>query len=168
MTVNRLKYYCLQLFPFFLICGFVFFKSLSFNLFGFSQSYLTNVYAVIFYCAVFNATVLNIFTVFFLGILTDILLDIPFGLSPFLYSFVFFIGYFNRRFLRQTSFNKQWFVFNGVITCIFLFGLGFLKFLYGGIPHIQYLIVEWLLLMCCYPLVAAVVGYVNQRMGRYI
>ena len=77
MTVNRLKYYCLQLFPFFLICGFVFFKSLSFNLFGFSQSYLTNVYAVIFYCAVFNATVLNIFTVFFLGDIDGYIIGYP-------------------------------------------------------------------------------------------
>ncbi len=154
--------------PFLLACGFVLLKSLSFDVFGFSQSYLTNLWAVIFYFAVFNPLVLNILMVFVLGIVADVLLQMPFGLSPALYSILFFVGYFNRRLLLASSFGVQWGIFGLTATGLFLFGLILLKILYGIVPHLEYLFFEYVSLIIFYPIIAMICGRLNRLIGRYL
>ncbi len=154
--------------PFLLGFGLILLKSLSFNVFGFSQSYLTNLWGVIFYFSVFNPYVLNILMVFLLGIMADILLQMPFGLSPFLYCISFFVGQFNRRLLLAASFGTQWLIYGLTSSVLFLFGLFLLKCLYGAIPHIGYLFVEYISILIFYPLIAFVCGHLNRLIGRYL
>ncbi len=154
--------------PFLLGCGFILLKSLSFDTFGFSQSYLTNLWGIIFYFSVFNPFILNIFTVFILGIFADILLQVPFGLSPFLYCISFFVGQFNRKLLLNSSFALQWFIYGIVVTVLFVIGLILLKFLYNSIPHFNNLFFEFISLIMFYPIIAFLCGRLNRRIGRYL
>ena len=154
--------------PFLWASLFVLLKSLSFDIFGFSQSYLTNLWAFIFYFAIFNPIVLNVLMVFCLGVCADILLQMPFGISPLMYCFVYFIGYFNRRLLINATFAFQWMVYICVAGGLFLFGLILLKLLYHTIPHVSYLTVEYLSLIILYPIIATVCGRVNRLIGRHL
>lgn len=158
----------IMLMPFGMAAFLVLLKSLSFDIFGFSQSYLTNLWAVIFYFSIFNPIVLNILTVFFLGVCADILLQMPFGISPLMYCSVYFIGYFNRRILINASFIFQWSVYILVSGGLFLTGLILLKLLYGTVPHLGYLSVEYVSLIIFYPLIATVCGHLNRMIGRYL
>ena len=158
----KLRFY--QILPLLSIIGLILFENVSFNLFGFSQSYLTNVYAFIFFFAIFNTSVVNIFTIFFLGVLTDIVLIFPMGLSVVLYCFVYFVGQFNQRTLRSGSFKTQWFIYVVTMTFVLLFGLIFLRLVYGAIPHIFYLLTEFIVLVCFYPIIAIISGWMNRKM----
>ncbi len=153
--------------PFFLALFFILLKSLSFDVFGFSQSYLSNLWGVIFYFAIFNAKVLNIITVFFLGVFADFLLSIPFGLSPFIYCTLYLIVQLNRNQLIHLSFKKQWIVYIIITGLLFVVGLLLLKVMYGHIPHFIYLLTEYVLLIICYPFIATICGYVNRLIGKY-
>lgn len=164
MKLSLIKLRLYQVLPLLSIIVLILFENVSFNLFGFSQSYLTNVYAFIFFFAIFNTAVINIFTIFFLGILTDILLIFPLGLSVFLYCFVYFIGQFNQRSLRRGSFRAQWIIYSLTMLFVFLFGLLFLNLVYGHIPHFFYLLTEFLVLICFYPIIAVFCGWINRKM----
>ncbi len=154
--------------PFLLGCIFILLKSLSFDMFGYSQSYLTNLWGVIFYFSVFNPYILNIFIVFLLGSAADILLQIPFGLSPFLYCISFFVGQFNRKLLLNSSFQIQWLIYSLVATVLFVFGLILLKCLYDLIPHFGYLFAEYISIIIFYPIIAFLCGHLNRLIGRYL
>lgn len=153
--------------PFFIAFIFILLKSLSFDVFGFSQSYLTNLWSFIFYFSVFNPAFLPIWSVFALGMFADVLLQIPFGISPIMYSFIYFIGQFYRRFLVRSSFGAQWGVYSILMTFLFIIGLILLKILYGIIPHVSYLTAEYISILILYPVIAALCGYFNRLIRRY-
>ena len=164
MKLALVKSRFFQILPILSIISLILFENVSFNLFGFSQSYLTQVYAIIFFFAIFNTATINIFTVFFLGVFTDILLIFPLGLSVVLYCFVYFIGQFNQRMLRNASFKTQWIIYSLTMSFVFLFGLIFLKLSYGSIPHFVFLLMEFFLLTCSYPIIAVFCGWINHKM----
>ncbi len=153
--------------PFLLALFFILLKSLSFDVFGFSQSYLSNLWGVIFYFAVFNAKLLNIVMVFCLGVFADFLLSVPFGLSPVVYCTIFLIGQLNRGQIIIQSFKKQWLTYSVISGFLFVVGLLLLKGLYNHIPHLYYLLTEYVSLIICYPLIAGICGYVNRLIGKY-
>ena len=164
MKLYPVKLRLYQMMPLLSIIVLILFENVSFNLFGFSQSYLTNVYAFIFFFAIFNTAVINIFTIFFLGVFTDILLIFPLGLSVFLYCFVYFVGQFNQQVLRNGSFRTQWTIYSLTMMSVFLFGLIFLRLAYSHIPHFFYLLIEFLTLICFYPIIAVICGWMNRKM----
>lgn len=154
--------------PFAIAALFVLMKSLSFDFFGFSQSYLTNLWAVIFYFSVFNPNALSVLKVFILGVCADILLQMPFGISPSMYCFMFFIGHFNRRTFIHATFPFQWVGYTVAAGFLFLLGLILLKVMYGAVPHAGYLTAEYASLVILYPIIAAGCGRINRLIGRYV
>ena len=58
---------------------FILFSVIPFSFSPTTKIYVPLVLIVIYYFAVFRPSVLNVITVFFLGILTDLLLSTPFG-----------------------------------------------------------------------------------------
>ena len=165
MKKNHIKPFFIRLIPLFCVCLVLLIDNFSVRLFGFSQSFLTNALGFIFCFTVFRVTAFNSILLFVLGLITDIILVFPLGFSSFIFCFVFFVAQFNRRFLQQASFNRQWLVFSLTIAAVFLFGTVFLKTAYGAVPHPLYLTGEFVGLILLYPFIAAVCGWLNKKMG---
>lgn len=163
---NRIKPFLIRLIPLFLVCLTLLLDNFSIRFYGFKQSYLTNALSFIFCFTVFRVAAFNSVVLFLLGLAADIILVFPLGLSSFLFCFVFFVAQFNRAYLREVSFCRQWFVFSVMAAAVFLSGLLFLKIAYGVIPQAEYLALEYAGLILFYPFIAAVSGWINKKMGR--
>lgn len=104
-----------QLYPFFwgLFCVLLNFMSFHF-LSEYHQSFPV-VLIVIFYFAVLNPKKLNIFMVFILGLIADILTTAPFGINSFIFCFLFFISNLLRNYIKLLNYKYLW----GAFVCLF-------------------------------------------------
>ncbi len=168
MNKQYLKPFFIRLIPLFCVCSMLLIDNFSVRFFGFSQSFITNALGFIFCFAVFRITAFNSILLFLLGILTDIILVFPLGFSSLIFCFVFFVAQFNRRYLQQAPFGRQWLVFSLTGTAVYLFGMLFLKVSLGSIPHPFYLTGEYIGLLLLYPFIAAFCGWLNKKMGQWI
>ncbi len=168
MIKNRLKPFLIQLIPLFCVCLILLIDNFCIRFFGFSQSFITNALGFIFCFTVFQNTAFNSILLFLLGLLTDTILVFPIGFSSFIFCFVFFVAQFNRRYLQQAPFGRQWLFFSLTGTVIYLFGVLFLKISIGSVPHLLYLTGEYVSLLLLYPFIATLCGWLNKKMGQWI
>lgn len=126
--------------------------------------YVPWVMPVIYYFAIFRPSVLNVFSVFLLGIIADLLMQTPFGLNTFFFVLLFFIANLSRRFLMNVNFQGLWGIFALIMagmyaawylaTCLiqgrFVFGTFF---------------IEYILLVLFCPLIMALSAWLNAKMG---
>lgn len=160
--LNAFLYYFL---PFILSCAFLFLETVIFVSYGFHQSFLSILNGAIFYFSVFKPDRLNIFLIFILGILSDYLLQAPFGFQAFMFSLTAFVSYFNRRLIFNCSFATQWAAFSVISFFIFMLGIVFLKVKYGSFIGTIALLKDYTFVVLCYPFIARFCGYVNTKCG---
>lgn len=164
--MTKLKKAFYFIIPFLGALLFAFIESFSFSFVGYQQSYLSCLLGFIFYFSVFNPSVLNIFFVFILGIISDYLIQAPVGMQAFLFTLIFFLAYFNRRLILMSSFLGQWLAFILVCGIIFISGLILLKIAYGSVSDVQVLLKEYISTILFYPFIAWICGFINVKLGQ--
>lgn len=144
---------------------FILFSVIPFSFSPTTKIYVPLVLIVIYYFAVFRPSVLNVITVFFLGILTDLLLSTPFGLNAFFFVLVFFIANLARSFLLDMSFNGLWISFAVLMFVVDLLWYLFSSFIAGQWLFLGAFILQYILLVLFCPLVISFCCWLNIKLG---
>ena len=76
------------------------------------------VFIPIFYFAIYNPKCLSSWAVFILGIISELLVQSPFGVTTFCYVLLFFVANFLRKYLIELTFVPLWVVFAAVLLGI--------------------------------------------------
>ena len=146
-----------------LFCVFLNFLPLSF--FGYYHQSIPVILITIFYFAVFAPNKLNIFCVFSLGLLADLLSTAPFGIHAFIFSFLFFISNLARLYIFRFSFYKLWVVF----SCFFFITDVVWAWLFclttGVWVSASFWFVQYIFTCLLYPLFVWLSGTINQKLG---
>ena len=118
---------------------------------------------VIFYFAVFNPKALNVYFVFLLGLLMDMLTTLPLGFYAFGYVFIFFMANLFRSYLINMIFVHLWFVFSVLFFCTDVIW-AFLFFVISKIwVSTSFWSVQYLFVCLFYPLLCALSGFLNRK-----
>ena len=121
------------------------------------------VLGIIFYFAVFNPKVLNVFLVFFLGLMMDTMTVLPLGFNAFGYVFIFFIANLFQSYLINMVFVQLWLVFCLLFFCTDVIW-AFLFFLISGIwVSTGFWFVQFLFVCLSYPLFCRLSGFLNRK-----
>jgi len=144
---------------------FVLLSVLPFSVSPTTKIYVPLVLIVIYYFAIFRPSVLNVITVFFLGILTDLLLSTPFGLNAFFFVLLFFIANLARSFLLEMSFNGLWISFMLLMFIIDLLWYLFSSFMAGEWLFLGAFILQYILLVLFCPLIISFCCWLNIKLG---
>lgn len=163
LSLNKFKFFL----PTLICLLLVLFGVAPFSFMPIYHTELPIVLIVIFCFAIFNPTVLNGISVFFIGLFADLLMAGPFGLQTFIYVLMFFVANLNRRFLLTLSFKYLWIAFGVILAFMYLiwyllFSLTVLQFLSPNSFVLQYLV-----LVMIYPAISWCCGYVNSKLGAY-
>ena len=106
----------------------------------------------IFYFAIFAPNLLNVFFVFFLGLFSDLINQVPLGLFSFIFVLLFFVARLNRLFLKELSFKILWFFFIGCSTVLLLLELFLFTLFEGSVVQTKFLFQQLTVLVLFYPL----------------
>ena len=144
---------------------FILFSVIPFSFSPTTKIYVPLVLIVIYYFAIFRPSVLNVITVFFLGILTDLLLSVPFGLNAFFFVLVFFIANLGRSFLLDMSFNGLWISFAALMFAVDLLWYLFSCLISGEWLFLSPFILQYILLVLFCPLIISFCCWLNIKLG---
>jgi len=121
------------------------------------------VVGVIFYFAVFNPKVLNVFLVFLLGLLMDLLTTLPLGFYAFGFVFMFFMATLFQSYLINMVFKQLWIVFGLFFFCTDVLW-AFLFFLISGTwVSTGFWFVQYIFVCLTYPFFCRLSGFLNRR-----
>lgn len=134
-----------------------------FSLFPYYHQAFPFVAGIIFYFAIFNPKVLNVFLIFLLGLLTDIVTSLPLGFYAFGYVFIFFMANLFQSYLINMVFLQLWFVFCILFFCTDVIWT-FLFFLISGVwVSTGFWFVQFLFMCLFYPLICRLSGFLNRK-----
>jgi len=106
----------------------------------------------IFYFAIFGPNLLNVFSVFFLGLFSDLINQVPLGLFSFIFVLLFFVARLNRLYLKELSFKTLWLLFIGISTIFLLLELFLFTLFEGSVVQTKFLFQQLTVLILYYPL----------------
>lgn len=156
--LNRFK----KAIPFF-ICVLLMFLGQIPNIFLFSVPFT---FILIFYFAIFNSSLLNGWSCFVLGLLTDLITQTPFGLNSFLFVLLFFAANINRLFLSGLSFDKLWQFFSWMMILFFLLRFFIFALCASTVILPTFLIGQYIILILSYPLLIKTSGRLDNWIGE--
>ena len=149
--------------PFLLGLCLIFFSQTPVSLMPYYHQSFPFVVSLIFYFAVFNPKVLNVFLVFLLGIIMDSITSVPLGFNAFGFVFVFFMANLFQSYLQNMTFKELWFCF----AMIFFFTdvlWAFLFFLISGIwVSTSFWAVQYVFTSLSYPLFCRLYGFLSRK-----
>ncbi len=121
------------------------------------------VVGLIFYFGIFNPHVLNIFFVFLLGLMMDIITTLPLGFYSFGFVFIYFMVSLFQSYLLEMIFTQTWFIFGLLFFCTdvlwaFLFFLISNAWVSTGFWFVQFVFV-----VLTYPLFCRFYGRLNRK-----
>ena len=121
------------------------------------------VICIIFYFAIFNPKVLNIFFVFLLGLIMDMLTTLPLGFYAFGFVFLFFMTTLFQSYLINMVFKQLWVVFSLFFFCSVVIW-AFLFFLVSGtLVSTGFWFVQYLFICLSYPFFCRLSGFLNRQ-----
>ena len=152
------------LFGLFLVC----LNQIPFSFMPYYHQSFPFVVCVIFYFAVFNPKVLNVFLVFLLGLISDAVTSVPLGFNAFGYVFLFFIANLFQSYLVNMIFWQLWLVFCILFFCTDVIW-AFLFFLISGIwVSTGFWFVQYLFVCLFYPLFCYFSGFLNRKIQEVL
>lgn len=110
------------------------------------------VFGIIFYFAVFNPSVLSGWAVFVLGILTDLMMNAPFGIHGFIYSVLFFLIYFNRQLLSELPSVRLWQAFALITGFVLMIWYLMISVSMGFLQNLSSVFIPYVFIISTYPL----------------
>ncbi len=152
--------------PFFISVLALIIGILPFNSLPTTTFHIPVVFGIIYYFTIFRPGVLNVFWVFVLGVLADLLMHVPLGVHPLLFITLLFTTALNRRFLASQEFDGQWLGFMLIFFLIIFIRYLSVGVLLGQIPDVSFFFWEYVFVSLCYPLTALLCGYLNRKIGE--
>ena len=141
----------------------ILFCQIPFSLMPYYHQSFPFIAGVIFYFSVFNPKVLNVFIVFLLGLIADMITSLPLGFNAFGYVLLFFVANLLQSYLINMIFIQQWLVFCLLFFCIDVVW-AFLFFLISGIwVSTGFWFVQYLFICISYPLICRFSGFLNHK-----
>ena len=118
---------------------------------------------LIFYFSIFNPKILNVFFVFLLGLIMDMITTLPLGFYAFGFVFIYFMANLFQSYLLNMVFIQLWCVFSILFFCTdviwaFLFFLISDTWVSTGFWCVQFVFV-----CLTYPLFCRLYGWLNRK-----
>ena len=143
----------------FLFCLILIFSSLIPEMKGI---FISLVFIPIFYFAIFHPALLNAYMVFLLGVLADLMTELPFGSHSFLFVLLFFIARLNQLFLKDLSFKSLWILFIASSGILLLLQSFLFTVFSGSVIPVNFLVFQYVILILIYPLFFSFCSYLNK------
>ena len=152
--------------PFLVSLGLVVLTVLPTRLPGFAQVAPSWPMMGIFYWSIYRPDLLPMWAVFVLGVLADIVLDMPLGVSSLLYLLIRGIVVGQRRFFLTNPFPMTWAAF--AVIALGVMGLEWMLFilLHGEAVDPQILLWQYVILLGLFPLVTVFLAYTQMVLLR--
>ena len=156
------------MFPFLLGLFCVLLGQRPFSLLPYFHQSVPFVRGILFYFSVFNPKALNIFLVFLLGLITDMICSVPLGFYSFGYVFIFFVANFFQSYLLNMIFAQLWIVFSLLVFFTDVLW-AFLFFLISGIwVSTGFWFVQCLFVCLSYPVICRLCGFLNRKIREVV
>ena len=162
MKTNRLLYWGRQTVPFFVCILIILLSQIPDARFIFN----TLIFIPIFYFAIFRPSLLNVFAVFSLGLLADLISQTPLGVLPFIFVLLFFIARLNRLFLKDLSFKTLWLFFTFCSVLLLLIQLFLFTLCESSVVHTKFLFQQITVLVLLYPIGIRLLSHLNNWIGE--
>ena len=149
--------------PFLMGLFFILLSQIPVNLVPYYHQSFPFVVSLVFYFAIFNKKVLNVFLIFLLGIVNDMLTSLPIGFYAFGFVFIFFLVNLFRSYLVSMVFTQLWVMFCFIFFCVDVIW-AFLFFLISGIwVSTGFWFVQYLFVCLFFPLFCRFFGFLNHK-----
>ena len=106
----------------------------------------------IFYWGLLHSHEMPYWFVFILGTILDAATGMPMGVSSLLYVFFLALLHAQRKYILKEGFVIKWGYFGMLMAFISILNWVLIWFLSGQAPGLLQGFIQWLLTMCCYPL----------------
>ncbi|OPZ75989.1 MAG: rod shape-determining protein MreD [Alphaproteobacteria bacterium ADurb.Bin438] len=124
---------------------------------------------VVFFWSVYFPESLGIFSVFLLGLLSDLLFNSVLGLSAFLFLLMYVLLSEYKNFLTNRSFSFVYVIFSFVMFCASLIKYLIMTIENNSLPPLMQEVVSYAMIMCFYPFFVYFLGKFNMYLiGRSI
>ncbi|MBR6231696.1 MAG: hypothetical protein IKQ99_01190 [Alphaproteobacteria bacterium] len=149
--------------PFLMGLFLILFSLVPINLLPYYHQSFPFVVTLIFYFSIFNPKVLNVFLVFLLGIINDMMTSLPLGFYAFGFVLIFFSISMLRSYLIDMVFTQLWIMFCLIFFCTDVIW-AFLFFLISGIwVSTGFWFVQYLFVCLFFPFFCRFSGYLNHK-----
>jgi len=123
--------------------------------------------APIFYWGIAQARDMPYWFVFILGVVMDSITGLPLGISSLTYVFFLMLIHTQRKYIHKEGFVIKWGFFAVLLAVADIANWLLLAFFYSHAQVVAPALVQWLLTVCCYPVMHkicdGVYGYVHAR-----
>lgn len=149
--------------PFLLGLLLILFSQIPFSLIPYYHQSFPFICCLIFYFAIFNPKVLNLFLVFLLGLIMDMLTTLPLGFYAFGFIFMFFIVTLFRSYLINMVFKQLWVVFSFLFFCTDVLWAFMFFLISGAWVSTGFWFVQCLFVCLSYPFFCRLAGFLNRK-----
>lgn len=118
MHKMNVRFWVRRLIPFFFCLVLIFCHLVPFHVLPHYPYSIQWVLIPIFYFAIYNPKCLSVWSVFLLGIISELLIQSPMGVTMFCYVLLFFVANFLRKYLLELTFLPLWVVFSSLLLGI--------------------------------------------------
>ena len=118
---------------------------------------------LVFYFSIFNPKVLNVFWVFLLGLIMDMITTLPLGFYAFGFVFIYFMTSLFQSYLFNMVFIQLWCVFSILFFCTDVIWTFLFFFISGTWVSASFWFVQYIFVCLTYPLFCRLYGWLNHR-----
>lgn len=149
--------------PFLLGLFLILFGQISMPLVPYYHQSFPFIVGLIFYFSIFNPKILNVFLVFLLGLVMDMITILPLGFYTFGFMFIYFMVNLFQSYLLNMVFTQLWLVFILLFFCTDVIWV-FLFFLISGIwVSTGFWFVQYVFVCLTYPLFCRFYAFLNRK-----
>ena len=121
------------------------------------------IFIPIFYFAIYNPKSLTVWSVFILGVISELLVQSPLGVTIFCFMLMFFMANFLRRYLLELTFLRLWIVF--VVMLLIVEVVNYLLVMMSAINSVAFMpvLVEFWILILFYPFIVRLCAHIDRK-----
>ncbi len=121
------------------------------------------IFIPIFYFAVYNPKCLSAWAVFLLGIISEIFVQSPLGVTTFCFVLLFFMANFLRRYLLELVFWQLWVVFAAMLLGVEIVNYLLVRMLALNFVVFLPVLVEFWILILLYPFIMRLCAHFDKK-----
>lgn len=152
-----------QMTPFLLCLAMIFGHLLPYHFLPYYSYSIQWIFIPIFYFAIYNPKCLSSWAVFLLGIISELLIQSPMGVTTFCFVLLFFMANFLRRYLLELSFGSLWIVFATMLLSVEIVNYLFVVLLAKNSVTFMPIMVEFWVLILIYPFVMRFCAHLDKK-----
>lgn len=121
------------------------------------------VFIPIFYFAIYNPKCLSSWAVFLLGVISEMLIQSPMGVTTFCFVLLFFMANFLRRYLLELTFGRLWIVFAAMLLVVEIVNYLFVAMMAPTPVAFLPVLVEFWVLILLYPFIMRLCAHFDKK-----